>query len=172
MVNSDHGEVLLRPLVEAVARAEGWWDILLRPRRADPGADLDPYCGRYQLPDGQLLRIQRQADSLVLIPPGQDAVSLFPTSEDHWSARSLNATVTIAYDRDPTPARLVLHQEAMYVRTSKHCGRHRLMPLQAARPPLASPSVRHALRIHRHPLANCEAHGWSCLGPRLPCRGG
>jgi CubicO group peptidase (beta-lactamase class C family) len=115
MVNSDHGEVLLRPLVEAVARAEGWWEVLLRPRQADPGADLDRYCGRYELPDGRLLRIERKADGLVLVPPGQDAILLFPAGEDHWSARSVNATVTFADDRGLAPARLVLHQQAMYV---------------------------------------------------------
>jgi hypothetical protein len=117
MVNSDYGDVLLRPLVEAVARAEGWWEreILPQPPHAEPGGDLDRYCGRYQLPDGRLLRIERQADSLALIPPGQEAISLFPAGEDRWSARSVNATVTFAYDRDPTPASLVLHQEAMYV---------------------------------------------------------
>jgi CubicO group peptidase (beta-lactamase class C family) len=115
MVNSDQGEVLLRPLVEAVARSEGWRDVAPEPRQADPGGDLDRYCGRYELPDGRLLRIERQDDSLILVPPGQDGISLFPAGEDRWSARWVNVTVSFAYDRDPTPARLLLHQEAMYV---------------------------------------------------------
>ena len=85
------------------------------PRQADPGGDLDRYCGRYELPDGRLLRIERKADGLVLVPPGQDAILLFPAGEDRWSARSVSATVSFAYDRDPAPASLLLHQEAMYV---------------------------------------------------------
>jgi hypothetical protein len=51
----------------------------------------------------------------VLVAPGQDALALVPASEHQWTARSVSATVTFEYDRDPTPARLILHQEAMYV---------------------------------------------------------
>jgi len=118
MVNSDNGEALLRPVVEAVARAEGWREVLPQvpqPRQATAGADLDRYCGRYRLPDGRLLHIQREQDTLVLVPPGQDALVLVPAGERRWTARSVSATVTFEYDRDPMPARLILHQQAMYV---------------------------------------------------------
>jgi CubicO group peptidase (beta-lactamase class C family) len=118
MVNSDYGEVLLRPLVEAVARVEGWREVLPQvpqPGQADAGADLDRYCGRYRLADGRLLHVQREQDTLVLVPPGQDALALLPAGEHQWTARSVSATVTFEHDRDPMPARLVLHQEAMYV---------------------------------------------------------
>jgi CubicO group peptidase (beta-lactamase class C family) len=118
MVNSDHGGELIPAVVEAAARAEGWREVLPQvpqPRQADADAELDRCCGRYTLPDGRLLRIERETDDLLLIPPGQDAIPLFPAGEHHWSARSVSATVTFTYDRDPTPARLVLRQEAKYV---------------------------------------------------------
>jgi hypothetical protein len=118
MVNSDYGDVLLRPVIEAVARAEGWRDILPPPPRdsgADAGEELDRCCGSYRLPDGRLFRIERKADSLLLVPPGQHAIPLLPTGEHHWSPRSVSATVTFVDEDGPTPARLILHQEAMYV---------------------------------------------------------
>jgi CubicO group peptidase (beta-lactamase class C family) len=118
MVNSDHGEVLLRPLVEAVARAEEWQDVLPQapqPGQADAGDDLDRCRGDYRLADGRLLRIEREADHLLLISPGQNAIPLLSAGGHEWSARLVNATVAFAYHRDATPARLSLHQEAMYV---------------------------------------------------------
>lgn len=118
MVNSDYGGVLIPAVVEAVARAEGWREVLPRvpqPRQADAGAELDRCGGRYRLPDDRVLRIERDGDSLVLVPPGQDAIALVPVGEHRWSAESVSATVTFAYDRDPIPAGLILHQEAMHV---------------------------------------------------------
>jgi CubicO group peptidase (beta-lactamase class C family) len=118
MVNSDDGGVLIPSALEAVARAEGWREVLPQapqPRQATADADLDRCSGSYRLPDGRRLHIQREHDTLVLVPPGQDALALVPAGQHQWTARSLRATVTFEYDRDPVPARLVLHQEAMYV---------------------------------------------------------
>jgi CubicO group peptidase (beta-lactamase class C family) len=118
MINSDSGGELIPAVVEAVARAEGWREVPPhepRPRQASAGVDLDRCSGSYRLPDGRLLHIKRDEDTLVLVPPGQDQLALAPAGEHQWTARSLNATVTFEYDGDPTPARLILHQEAMYV---------------------------------------------------------
>jgi CubicO group peptidase (beta-lactamase class C family) len=118
MVNSDHGGVLIPAVVEAVARAEGWREVLQhepQPRQATADAELDRCSGSYRLPDGRLLHIQREQDTLVLVAPGQDALALVPAGEHQWTARSVSATVAFEYDRDPAPARLILHQEAMYV---------------------------------------------------------
>src|SRR5574341_497343 len=89
----------------------GYWS-RRSPGQKDGGKSC---CGLARQTDGRLLRIERKADGLVLVPPGQDAILLFPAGEDHWSARSVNATVTFAYDRGPAAARLVLHQQAVYV---------------------------------------------------------
>jgi len=52
---------------------------------------------------------------LLLLSPGQNAISLLSAGEHEWSARPVNPTVRFAYHRDATPARLVLYQEAMSV---------------------------------------------------------
>ncbi|HZD68839.1 MAG TPA: hypothetical protein VFA45_07960 [Actinomycetes bacterium] len=49
-----------------------------RPRQATAAADLDRCSGSYWLPDGRLLHIQRDHDTLALVAPGQDALTLVP----------------------------------------------------------------------------------------------
>jgi CubicO group peptidase (beta-lactamase class C family) len=121
MINSDHGPALLGAIVEAVARAEGWQEVLTQaptPRQAAVGvageADLDRWRGRYRLPDGRVLEVDRDGDRLLLATSGQDPLVLVPTGDHGWAAQAVSATVTFT-DDDPAPARLVLHQEAPYV---------------------------------------------------------
>jgi CubicO group peptidase (beta-lactamase class C family) len=122
MINSDHGEALLEAIVEAVARAEGWQEVLpqaLTPREAAAGvageADLDRWQGRYQLPDGRLLEVEPDGHRLLLAAPGQDPLVLVPTGDHRWAAQSVSATVTFTDDHEPASACMILHQEAPYV---------------------------------------------------------
>jgi CubicO group peptidase (beta-lactamase class C family) len=121
MINSDHGGVLIPAVVEAAARTEGWQEVLPRAPQPhqiaagadiDADADLDRCRGHYRLPDGRLLKVERDGHRLVLVVPGQDPLTLIPTGDHQWAARSVSATIIFADDHDRTPASLLLHQEA------------------------------------------------------------
>jgi CubicO group peptidase (beta-lactamase class C family) len=116
MTNADNGRKLIEPVREAIARTYGWPDaqprgLEIRPPRLDAGA----YVGIYELGSGEVIRVERSATGLVLVPPGQDPIELYPAGRDEWFAQAVRARVAFELREDGPPARLVLHQEAEYV---------------------------------------------------------
>jgi hypothetical protein len=117
MTNSDVGWMLLGPIRDAIARAYGW------PRQppssaetGEPRLDPDAYVGAYRTNDGGAIDIERGENGLGLVFPNQDPIELHPAGGDEWFARVVRAKVVFAWGEDGTPERLVLSQDAEYVR--------------------------------------------------------
>jgi CubicO group peptidase (beta-lactamase class C family) len=116
MTNSDVGWMLFDPVRGAIARAYEWPESELRhpelrAARLEPGA----YAGAYELPDGDVLLIEPGATGLVLVPPGQPPIELYPIGGDDWVARTVRAKVVFVRDEAGAPERIVLSQDADYV---------------------------------------------------------
>jgi hypothetical protein len=116
MTNSDVGWMLFDPLREAIARAYEWPESdSRRPEIGEPRLEPGSYVGAYELPDGRVLRIEPGAASLVLVPPGQHPIELYPAGGDEWFARTVRAKAVFVPAQDGTPERIVLSQDAEYV---------------------------------------------------------
>jgi CubicO group peptidase (beta-lactamase class C family) len=116
MTNADDGWRLIGPVREAIARAYEWpGSEAAQPQIREPRLDARAYVGIYQLRDGEVLRVERSAAGLLLVPPQQDPIELHPAGGDEWFAQVVKARVVFTPGEDGTPERLVLDQEAEYV---------------------------------------------------------
>ncbi len=73
-------------------------------------AQLQPYVGRYAMPDGGTMSITLQGDQLYLQLTGQPAFPMFAESDGHFFLRVVEATLDFARDAQGKVTSVVLHQ--------------------------------------------------------------
>jgi hypothetical protein len=66
--------------------------------------------------DGRDVRVDRGPNGLVLVVPDQEPLELIPTGDREWAARAVRARVVFECGDDGQPHRLVVQQDAAYVK--------------------------------------------------------
>jgi serine-type D-Ala-D-Ala carboxypeptidase/endopeptidase len=71
---------------------------------------LKRYVGDYQLAPGFVLTVTLEGDQLMSQATGQQKVQIFPTSENEFFLKAVNAQISFITDASGNVEKLVLHQ--------------------------------------------------------------
>ena len=98
MTNDDNGDRLHNEIMRTIAYEYGWPDYS-PPERVLNAVDpqtFDRYAGAYQFPNGSIFTFWRDGAQIRTRIWGQGAVDLFPTSEQEYFAKVVDARLTFA----------------------------------------------------------------------------
>ena len=119
MVNSNEGYPLLDELMQAIGREYDWPDAWPKEHTVVRLANLQDYTGVYSSETGVTYRISRLDNSLVLHHGQQPPLPIFPSSENEFFAKAINASVRFERDDKTNITGLTLSQEGHQIKAEK-----------------------------------------------------
>jgi CubicO group peptidase (beta-lactamase class C family) len=112
MTNAEGGSRLAEEIMASIAKVYGWPDFKATIRTTVPvdPATLAQYVGSYEVAANFSIEVTLEKDHLMLAPPGQDKVQLYPESPTEFFLTVANVEFEFFKDDKGAVSYVVLHQ--------------------------------------------------------------
>ena len=86
--------------------------------KIDPGK-IDDYVGTYEFEPDNILKVSKEDNRLLIAPPGQPLVEIFPMSENKFLVKAFNAELSFVRNNNDEVTELIFHVGGQDMRAKK-----------------------------------------------------